>query len=81
VLLLVEVSDSTLNYDRDVKRPMYAEAGIIEYWIVNLIDECLEVYRGPRPDGTYRDERVLKRGQSTDIAALPGVVIAVDEIL
>ena len=62
-------------------KPMYAEAGITEYWIVNLVDDCLEVYRGPRPDGTYQEERVLRRGESTDIAALPGVVVAVDEIL
>jgi Uma2 family endonuclease len=60
---------------------MYAEAGIIEYWIVNLVDDCLEVYRDPQPDGTYREARVLRRGESTDIAALPGVVVAVDEIL
>lgn len=79
--LIVEVADTSLDYDRDVKRPMYAEAGIVEYWIVNLIHDSLEAYRGPRPDGTYQEERVLRRGESTDIAALPGVVIAVDEIL
>jgi Uma2 family endonuclease len=62
-------------------RPLYAASGIQEFWIVNLRDDCLEVYRGPRPDGTYQETRVLKRGQSTDIAALPGVVIAVDEVL
>jgi Uma2 family endonuclease len=81
IFLIIEVADSTLDYDRDVKKPMYAEAGITEYWIVNLVDECLEVYRGPQPDGTYREERVLRRGESTDIAALLGVVVAVDEIL
>ncbi len=48
---------------------------------MNLVDECLEVYRGPRPDGTYQVERVLKRGESTDIVALPGLVVAVDELL
>jgi hypothetical protein len=47
----------------------------------NLRDDCLEVSRGPRPDGTYRETRVLKRGESTDIAALPGVIIAVDDAL
>jgi Uma2 family endonuclease len=81
IFLIIEVADSSLDYDRDTKRPMYAEAGITEYWIVNLVDDCLEVYRGPQPDGTYREERVLRRGESTDIAALPGVVVAVDEIL
>jgi Uma2 family endonuclease len=80
VLLLIEVSDSSLDYDRDVKKPLYAESGITEFWIVNLVDECLEVYRGPQPDGTYQEERVLKRGESTDIVALPGLVVAVDEL-
>lgn len=81
VLLLAEVSDWSLHYDRDVKRPLDAEAGITEFWIVNLVDECLEVYRDPQPDRTYRFERVLRRGDSTDIAAPPGVIIAVDDVL
>jgi hypothetical protein len=55
--------------------------GIEEFWIANLRDDCLEVYRGPQPDGTYREMRMLQRGQSTDIAALPGIVVAVDEVL
>lgn len=80
ILLIVEVSDSTLADDRNIMKAIYAEAGIAEYWIVNLVDECLEVHRGPRPDGTYQDERVLRRGQNTDIAAMPGVVVAVDEL-
>lgn len=80
IFLIVEVADSTLAEDRDIMKPIYAEAGIAEYWIVNLVDECLEVHREPRPDGTYQDERVLRRGESTDIAALPGVVVAVDEL-
>jgi Uma2 family endonuclease len=80
VLLLIEVSDSSLDYDRDVKKPLYAESGITESWIVYLVDECLEVYRNPRPDGTYEIERVLSRGESTDVVALPGLVVAVDEL-
>lgn len=80
ILLLVEVSDSFLAADRNLMKELYAEAGIVEYWIVNLVDECLEVHRGPRPDGTYQDERVLKRGESVEVAALPGVVVAVDEL-
>jgi Uma2 family endonuclease len=81
VFLIVEVADSSLDDDRNIMLPLYAESGIQEYWIVNIPDECLEVYRGPRPDGTYQETRVLKRGESTDIAALPGVVVAVDEVL
>jgi Uma2 family endonuclease len=80
VFLIVEVSDWPLRDEWNIMKPLYAESGILEFWIVNLVDECLEVYRGPRPDGTYQEERVLKRGETTDIAALPGVVIAVDEL-
>jgi Uma2 family endonuclease len=46
--LLIEISDSTLAYDRKVKGPLYA-AGIVEYWIVNLIDHQVEVHRQPQP--------------------------------
>ena len=81
VLLLVEVSDSTLDFDRDIKRPLYAEAGIMEYWIVNLVDDCLEVHRGPQPDGTYQDVQILRRGQQVELVGLPGVIIAVADIL
>jgi len=81
ILLLVEIGDSSLDEDRNVMKPLYAEAGIEEFWIANLRDDCLEVYRGPQSDGTYRETRILQRGQSTDIAALPGVVVAVDEVL
>jgi Uma2 family endonuclease len=81
IFLIIEVADSSLHDDRTIMKSIYAESGIAAYWIVNLVDECLEAHRGPRPDGTYQEERVLRRGESTDIAALPGVVIAVDEVL
>jgi Uma2 family endonuclease len=53
VLLLVEVSGSTLDYDRDVKRSLYARAGLPEVWIVNLDDQQIEVHRNPDGD-VYR---------------------------
>lgn len=81
ILLIAEVSDSSLDEDRTVKKALYAEAGIVEYWIVNLVDDCLEIHRDPRPDGTYRDVRILRRGNMAEIAGLPGVVVAVAEIL
>ncbi len=80
ILLLVEISDSSLAVDRNLMKEIYPEAGIVEYWIVNLVDQSLEVHRGPRPDGTYEDERILKRGESIEVAALPGVVVGVDEL-
>jgi Uma2 family endonuclease len=77
VLLLVEVADDALEYDREVKAPLYAENGIAEYWIVNLVDRCLEVRRGPQADGSYSDVRTLRPGERADVVALPGVGIDV----
>ena len=58
VLLLVEVAQSSLAFDRGRKLSMYARHGIAEYWIANVQDSQLEVYRQPAPDG-YRERRVL----------------------
>ena len=50
ILLVVEVADSTLKYDQEVKLPLYAESGISDYWIFNLLASCLEVYTQPYQD-------------------------------
>jgi Uma2 family endonuclease len=60
---------------------LYAENGLVEYWIVNLVDRCLEVYRDPRPDGTYADVRTLKPGDMIALAHLPTVSLAVADII
>ncbi len=49
-VLAVEVADSSLDFDRQHKGSLYARAGIQDYWIVNLVDRVLEVYRDPGPD-------------------------------
>ncbi|MCU0807155.1 MAG: Uma2 family endonuclease [Candidatus Contendobacter sp.] len=54
VLLLIEVSDSTLRYDRDTKIPLYARAGIPEVWLLDVAGQRLEIYRRPSPEG-YRE--------------------------
>lgn len=55
ILILIEVSDSTLQKDKLVKLPIYASAKIKEYWIVNLVDSCIEVYKKPnRNDYEFR---------------------------
>jgi len=80
VLLLIEVADSSLDSDRQIKLPLYAENHIREYWIVNLIDECLEVYR--QPQGSAYGQRVeLRRGQTVSPLALPALSITVESIL
>ena len=81
VLLAIEVSDSSLDDDRLVKGPMYAEARIPEYWIANLPDDCLEVYRSPQPDGTYADKQILHRGQQVEVLAFPGIIFDVADLL
>jgi Uma2 family endonuclease len=48
--LIVEVAESSLGFDRREKASLYARAGILDYWIVNLLDRVLEVYRRPTPD-------------------------------
>lgn len=81
VFLIIEIADSSLDNDRNVKGPLYAENGIVEYWIVNLVDDCLEVHRGPQTDGTWSDVRTLRRGDTVDLVALPGVAFTVADIL
>jgi Uma2 family endonuclease len=64
--LVVEVSDSSLQQDRNVKAPLYARAGIAFYWIVNLIDARVEVYSEPSESG-YQIVRVYQRGESVPL--------------
>ena len=80
VLLLIEIADSSLDYDRRDKLPRYAVAGIIEVWIVNLIDRCIEVCRDPRPDG-YAMRIVYARGDTLTPIAMPDLNILAEEIL
>jgi Uma2 family endonuclease len=56
--LVIEVADSSVQFDRD-KAAIYARAGVVEYWIVNLIDWQVERHTGPQIDGTYRHRDVL----------------------
>jgi Uma2 family endonuclease len=79
--LIVEVADSSLTYDRDVKGPLYAQNGIPEYWVVDLNSDSVLVYRGPRPDGTWATAETRRRGDTLTVAALPGVSVAVADIL
>jgi Uma2 family endonuclease len=80
VFLLVEVSDSTLERDREVKLPLYGRAGVAEFWIVNLVDGTLEIYREPHFTG-YAHIQVLQEGESAAPALFPDAVIAVAKLL
>lgn len=87
-LLVVEVSDASIQYDRNVKGPLYALAGISEYWIVNLQQRQLEVHRDPQPDVTglersrYGHVQTFGPGERvTPLVAPSATLVAVDELL
>ncbi|HEV8044032.1 MAG TPA: Uma2 family endonuclease [Rubrobacter sp.] len=80
VLLLIEVSDTTLRYDRNVKLPLYARAGIREVWIVNLPGGTIERHTDPSGDG-YRSLKRARRGETLESVTLPGLALAVDDVL
>jgi Uma2 family endonuclease len=86
-LLLVEVTDSTLAYDRDQKGSLYARAGIADYWVLNLADRRLEVYRDPalspkaRYGWSYRTIQQYSADACVSPFAVPQVRIAVADLL
>jgi Uma2 family endonuclease len=80
-VLLVEVSDSTLAYDRQRKGPAYARAEVPEYWIVNLVDRLVEGYRDPTADRGYQTVRRVRPGEAIVPLGAPLATIAVDDLL
>lgn len=80
VLLVIEVADTSLAFDRDVKQPRYAAAGIPEAWIVDLAAARVLVYRRPGANG-YAETFAVERGASLSPAAFPNLAIRVEEIL
>ncbi len=80
VLLVVEVADSTVEFDRQVKIPLYARHGIPEAWLVNLVERRIEVYREPSADG-YKAIRYAVVGDTISPLAFPDLMLKVDEIL
>ena len=78
--LVLEVADTTLLYDRNVKLPRYATAGVPEVWIENLEDDLLLVYRDPA-GSAYTTSLVFRRWESVSLIALPDVVFAVEQLL
>ncbi len=79
-LLVVEVADTSLVKDRMQKAKVYARAGIPAYWIVNLVDECLEVYRNPA-GGTYQEKTTLHRSDAAIPPERPDASVAVADLL
>lgn len=80
VLLIIEVSDSTLRYDREVKLPLYARHGIREVWIVDLQNGELRFYRNPRDD-RYMEQTATRQPGNTKLVALPGIQVDLSRLL
>ena len=80
VLLLIEVADSTLESDRDVKRQLYARAGIPEVWIVNLQDRRVETYTELEGD-EYSSVRYYGSGENVAPLSFPDIALEVDRII
>ena len=80
VLLLIEVADSSLQYDQTVKLPLYARAGVREVWLVDLVRNEVQVHREPTPSGFGFVER-RGRGSLVEPIALSGLSLQVDELL
>jgi Uma2 family endonuclease len=78
--LVIEISSSSLDRDRNIKAALYAGCGIPEYWIVNLVEEVIEVHRNPE-GGMYRTVTTSGRGSTIELALFPEVRIAVDAVL
>jgi Uma2 family endonuclease len=85
--LVVEVAESSLAFDREDKGSLYARGGVRDYWIVNLVDRALEVYRDPGPDPAapygwrYRVVERLGPAASVSPLALPAMRIPVSDLL
>jgi len=80
IFLLIEVSDSTVNYDRDKKIPLYAKEGIVECWLIDLNEFQIEVYLNPTPNG-YTTKSICEAGHILSPSQLPHIKIPVAEIL
>lgn len=86
-LLVVEIADASLAYDREVKGSLYARAGMPEYWLVKLVDSCVEVYRDPvaipntRFGWGYRSRTRVGKNEHLSPPAKPSSRIAVADLL
>jgi Uma2 family endonuclease len=75
--LIIEVSGSSLDVDREVKIPLYAKAGVPEYWIININDEEIEVYHTPTK-GDYKYRELVKPGEQVRLIGIDLVIPADD---
>ena len=80
ILLVIEVADTSVGYDRNEKLPRYARAGIPEVWLTILPDRVIEAHTEPA-DGRYAVRRIFAPGDTISPACFPDIALSVDEIL
>ena len=80
VLLVIEVAETTVHYDRHTKMPLYARAGIPEALLFNLPDDRLEYFTQPET-GVYQLNRIINRGERFESASVPGLTLDIEMIL
>lgn len=80
VLLLIEVADSSLSFDQNQKLRLYARYNIPEYWLMNLNDSCVEVYRQPHGD-CYGEKTTLRVGDTVTLSQLEQITVNIADIL
>ncbi len=80
IFLVVEVAETSVEVDRDVKVPLYARAGIPEVWLVDLAGGCVQVFQEPTPQG-YQEVRLVRRGDSLAPQVFPDCRLAAQDFL
>jgi Uma2 family endonuclease len=80
ILLVIEVAETSADYDRVIKVPLYARGRILEVWLVNLEGEAIEVYQRPSAEG-YHEVKTLRRGDHLSPGSFPDLKLRVEEIL
>ena len=80
ILLILEIADSTLGYDRNTKGAAYARAGIRQYIVLNVQEKTLEDYREPNTDG-FQSKQTYRAGQNFNLVAFPEVFLKVSDFL
>jgi Uma2 family endonuclease len=85
--LVIEVSDTTILYDRGKKMKLYAAAGLPEYWIINIQAQEIEIRKRPaggsgeNDQARYLELKVYRRGDTIDLGLMPGARVSVDQLL
>ena len=80
ILLVLEIAEASLRYDREVKAALYARAGIVEYWLADQVNGAVTRHTAPQ-DGVYREVTTCERGQSLSPRHLSDCTVAVDDLL